>query len=463
MLSAIPFGIGGIFVAIAILVVVAVGLIAITLRRVVPTNEVHIVQTTKKPISFGMGQDSGNTYYEWPSWVPVIGLTVTKFPVSVFDISLGAYEAYDKDRVPFVVDITAFFRIAESNVAAQRVADFDELQAQLRDIVRGVVRTTLAQHEIDTIMVDRAQFGDKFTDDIAEQLKNWGVETVKNIELMDIRDSQGSQVIANIMAKRTSTIEKDSRVAVAENKQLGEIAEINARREVELQNQQAAQVVGQRTADKDRAVGIANETARQEVLTQARETRVREMEVERVSQVQQAEIARDVAVVEAEQDKKTSIIEADATKQTSVIRAEGDKQQTILTAEGKLEAAVRDAKGVQAVGEAHAEAEKAMQLAPVTAQITLAKEIGENVGYQTYLIEVRKVEAAQTVGVEQAKALASADVKVITNAGKPVEGMSSVMDLFSSQGGTSIAGLIEGLSQSEAGKALVDRVTGTKS
>jgi flotillin len=47
-------------------------------------------------------------------------------------------------------------------------------------------------------------------------------------------------------------------------------------------------------------------------------------------------------------------------------------------ADGEMKAEKKKAEGIQAVGLAQAEAEKAMQLAPVSAQIALAKEIGSN-------------------------------------------------------------------------------------
>jgi hypothetical protein len=56
-------------------------------------------------------------------------------------------------------------------------------------------------------------------------------------------------------------------------------------------------------------------------------------------------------------------------------------------------------------------------MAPVEAQIVLAKEIGENQSYQQYLITIRQVEANQAIGVEQARALDKADIKVIANSG----------------------------------------------
>src|SRR4249919_774312 len=119
----------------------------IGLRRVVPVNEVHIVQTRKNTVSYGKGFDS-NTYYEWPTRLPLVGLTKVMLPVSNFAIDLPDYAAYDKERVPFLVHVMAFFRISDSNTAAQRVASYEELQEQLTAIVQGEVRTVLAGHEI---------------------------------------------------------------------------------------------------------------------------------------------------------------------------------------------------------------------------------------------------------------------------------------------------------------------------
>jgi flotillin len=98
----------------------------------------------------------------------------------------------------------------------------------------------------------------------------------------------------------------------------------------------------------------------------------------------------------------------------------------------------------------------------VDAQIKLAEKIGADKGYQEYLLGIRNIEATQAVGVAQATALAKADVKVIANGGTPAKGMTNVMDLFSAGGGTQIAAMLEGLAQSEEGRALLDRVRGDK-
>lgn len=451
---------------IAVVAVISIILIvALLLRRVVPTNEVHIIQSGKSTVSYGKDHDAGNTYYEWPSWMPKIGIVKIVLPVSVFDEDLESYEAYDKGRLPFVVDVKAFFRITDSNMAAQRVSSFDELRNQLRAILQGAVRTILASADIEEIMQGRSQFGESFTREVETQLKNWGVSTVKNIELMDIRDSSTSNVIKNIMEKKKSLIEMQSRIEVAENMKRASIAEIEAKRETDIQEQEALQKVGSRTAEKEKEVGISNELAQQSIKEQAKITKQKELEILKVSEVTQANIAKDVQIVKANQDKETAainkemaIIKAAQEKETTILVAEGTKSTTILVAEGNLESKKRESEGIAVEGTAKAEAEKAMQLAPVQAQIVLAKEIGNNEGYQKYLVTIEQVKASQAVGIEQAKALSQANVKVIANSGNVENGMKNIMDVFSSTGGTNLGAMLEGLAQTEQGEAILNKV-----
>jgi flotillin len=403
-------------------------------RVVVETNKVHIVQSRKQTTSYGTGQTAGNVYYRWPSFVPIFGVTRIVLPVNNFDLHLHGYKAYDKERVPFELDLTAFFRIADTNKAAERVSDVDALKKQLEFIVQGAARKILASHDIHQIMTDRATFGEQFTEEVKNELTNWGVEPVKNMELMDIRDADNSSVITNIMAKKASHIAMESRTEVARNNQAAQTAEIAADRAVQLAEQEAEQQIGQRTADKEKAIGIAQQKAQQDIKAEEALTAQKSMEIARVEQVKQAEINRDSAVVLGEQQKRVAILEA----------------------EGQLEATKRRAEGVKAEGEAKAAAEQAMQMAPVQAQIALANEIGSNAGYQQYLVALESVKAYLSVGSEQAKALAAADIKVIANAGTPSAGLKNAMQLFSSQGGTEIGSMLEGLKQMPEGAALLE-------
>ena len=444
-------------ISVVTLVIVAAGaalvvipiVLAASFRIVVSTNDVHIVQRVKNTTSYGKDQDAGNVYYRWPSWWPVIGVKTITLPVSVFDVKLDSYAAYDKGRVPFVIDIMAFFRVTDSNMAAQRVHSYEELVEQLKGILQGACRAILAQSEIEEILEGRGKFGSMFTQEVDTNLTAWGVQTVKIIELMDIRDGAESKAIHNIMAKKQSLIDKESRITVAENRRSAQEAEVIAEREVLLRKQEAIQQVGQRTAEQQKQVGIATQISQQEIKAQEKVTAERQMQVVQVQQVRQAEITRDVQIVTAEQEKRTAII-----------RSEGQKQQTITVAEGALEQAKLHAQGVEVEGKAQGAAEQAVLMAPVNSQIELAKEIGSNDGYQTYLIQIRTVEKDQAVGIEQAKALADADIKVIANTGEVVSGVKNVMDLFTTKGGTAIGGMVEAFAQTPSGQALMQKVNG---
>lgn len=422
-----------VLIIIPIILIIALAWWIVTLRRVVPTNMVHILQYSRKTISYGKGQAGGNVYYEFPAWIPVFGITKRELPVSNFDLNLDAYEAYDQDRVPFVLDIKAFFRIADTNEAANKVGSFGELQDHLKGIVQGAVRSIMANAKLEDIMSERSVYGEKFTNAVSNQLREWGVVPVKNIELMDIRDAKGEEVISNIMAKKKSDIEKESRIEVAKNRQIAKTAEIEAQRIIEVKAQDAAEAVGKRKAEVNQAVGIQDQIAQQEIASQAKLTKEKEMEVARVQEVKQAEIRRQAEIIKAEQEAKVITTIADA----------------------NLSAKQKEASGIEAEGKAMAKAKELDQLASVTAQTELAAKIGENKPYQEYLIRIEQVRANQAVGIEQAKNLGKAQIKVIANAGDIDSGVNSVREVFSPKGGTAIGGMLEALANTDTGKALI--------
>ncbi|MDR2445520.1 MAG: hypothetical protein LBD44_06265 [Spirochaetaceae bacterium] len=452
------------------------------LRRIVPANTVHIIQRSKTTVSYGVGQQAGNVYYKWPVWLPLLGVTVRELPVSNFDLDLNSYEAYDKNRLPFTVDVKAFFRIADTNQAAQKVESMAELKDHLAGIVQGSVRSIMAKSDLESIMQERSIYGEQFTTDVKEELAQWGVVPVKNIELMDIKDAKDSSVIQDIMAKKKSEIEKESRVTVALNRQKAQEAEIESTKEVEVKKAVAAQASGEAVAKSDQAVGIAKQQAEQAVAEESKVTAEKMMAVSQVNTVRAAEIEKEAAIVSANKQKEIVSIGADAEKYQREVQAQAEKSVIEIEAEAKKTAVEweaqaskfrieqvaaatlvqqqNEAKGKQSIGLAEAEAEKARQLASVTAQTTLAKEVGENKEYQQYLITIEQIKANRDVGIEQAKNIGNAKIEILANAGNVESGLNRVVDLFSSKGAAALNGLFAGLGQTEAGKALVRKITG---
>lgn len=474
----------------------------LSLRRIVPTNVVHIVQRGTQTVSYGVGKTS-NVYYEFPSWIPKIGVSVRVLPVSNFDIDLFEYSAYDKDRVPFVVDVKAFFHISDTNIAAAKVESFEELRKQLENVVQGAVRSILAKSKLESIMEERSIFGLQFTEAVNADLSNWGVASIKNIELMDVRDSGGSKVIHQIMAKRMSAIDMESRTEVASNNRLAEEAELEARKKVAVKAAQTEREAGEAQAVSIQAIGIANaeatkkagiaqENSKRDIAEAAKLTEEKNMEVIRVTSVQQAQIDKETQIINAEKQRSTETIDAekekkkveiatDAAKYQKETNADAEKYRIETSAEADLAMKKKNAEGIAAEGQAEATVIEAKgtatakalekeQLASVTAQTTLATEIGENKPYQEYLIKIKEVEVSQVVEVAKAEALATAlqgaDLKILTNSGDVHSGVNSLGGLLSAKGGSQINGLLESLKQTEEGRGLLEmlnKFTGGKS
>jgi flotillin len=464
----------GIIIAIAVCAAVFVALLIwiLSLRTVVPTNMVHVLQKGRRTISCGVGCKK-NVYYKWPEWLPILGIKVRALPVSNFDLSFNNYEAYDENRLPFMCDIQCYFRISDTNAAAQKIESINELNQHLQGIVKGAVRSLLAKSNLEEIMSERSKYGAQFTDSIKEEVAQWGVECVKNIELMDIKDSQNNNVIVNIMAKKKSEIEKESRTVVARNNQEAEQAEIRATQEVKLRQAEADLKIGEARAETDKQVGIAQQQTQQSLQEQMKVTKEREMKVLEVDTTRRAEITKQQMEVQAQAAKQKTIIDANAEKERLQVIAEGNLIKSTKDAEATLIKATKDAEGIkvsrqaeangiEAVGKATAEALKQKELASVTAQTTLAKEIGNNVGYQKYLITIRQVEAHESIGVEQARNLRGSEIKIIANAGDVTQGVNKVMDLFSPKGGTALGGMLEGIAQSELGKKVIEKIAAPK-
>lgn len=474
------YGATGVAVVFVLLVLYVLGL-----RRIVKPDQVHVVQRNNTSEVYGSSakDNKGNTYYEFPEWIPRLGVTVKKLSTSIFDLDLPDYDAYDKDRLPFLVDIKAFFRINDFRVAASKVSDTKELEKQLLGIVQGAVRSLLAKEDLESIMSERAKYGNMFTEEVKDQLTEWGVVAVKNIELMDIKDSHGSEVIANIMKKKKSAIEMESRTTVAKNMQQAKEAEILATQAVQLKEQDAVREVGLRTAEVNQEVGIAEEKQKQEVQEQAKVTAEKEMEVVRVREVKSAEISKQAAeikanqdkevitinaeasVVKTEADKKVAILNAQANKEQTLLNAQATKEQITLRAEADLVTATNAAKGIEAKGKAEAQATELAKKASVQDQVTLAEKVGENKPYQEFLIAQKQIEVQgdvmKAVGVAQANNLSGADIKMFVNSGSVPEGVGKAASIFNPDTALNLASMLEAFKSTPMGADIIDKVLGT--
>ena len=437
-------------------------LVSLLYRVVVSTNEVHIIQTRNKSIPYGKWEEAGNVYYNFPSWFPFIGIERIILPVSNFSVLINDYGAFDENKVPFLVDVASFFRISNPTEAAQKIANFDELQTQLQLILRGSIRSVFATKPIVNIMEDRETISELFNQSVVAQLSNWWVESVKSVEIMDIKDDDDSHVIQNIKDQKSSEIEKNSRIEIANNIKSAKIAEIEAEKEANLINENALREIGEKKAEKERLVGISNERSLQDIAEEAKVTAEKQMEVKQVEAIKLAEIKKREAEIMAEQDKSVKITNADADKIEAEKHAQAELYTTTQKAEGDLILMTKNAEGILKEGQAQADATKAMEIAKVSGQIELAEKISEKAAYMEYLQMIEAIKASEKVGVSRSDALQKADMKILANTGNVDGGINNALDIFSPKWGTAIGSMLENLNNTDLGKELLGKFLNPK-
>ena len=439
------------------------------LRKVVPTNEAHVVQKWKKSTPYGKWFSGWNVYHAWPAWVPVVWVSVQKLPLSIFDLQLNDYEAYDSGKVPFQVDITAFFEIKEPETAAQKVYTINELKDQLNETLKWVVRKVLASKDIVEIMESRVEIKKEFYDQVFGAVKSWWI-MLQNVEFMDIRDAQGSQVITNIMMKKRSQIEAESQIEVAENqknatiekenklaearsaaakaKSTADIIASDAERTAEIKVIENEKLTQNQEIEKERVLAIQKEEAKQKLYEAEKITKERELAVKQVEEEKNADIAKSIELIKADEQKQKVIIDAEASKEEVRLRAEADKESIELAANAdkiKVELAaeaektriesiwIAKAKEIDYIGTA--EAKNKTQMAEALNTFDSAS--------LDFMKKELDVNLSEVVDLEKAKALSKADVKVISTWANGGDWVANFMDLFSAKGWTNIWAMIE--------------------
>ncbi len=443
--SLVSFLFMGGFVFLLIIALIAIILVLAYLRIVVKTNDVHIVQSSGKSAAFGKWFNGGNVYYNWPSWLPALWVSVTKLPLSVFNLKLEDYQGYDNGKVPFVVDVTAFFVINDPIQAAEKISNFKELEEQLVEVLRGAVRKILSQNDIISIMESRSEMGQSFYEEVVQQVKERWIQ-LKNIEFMDITDADGSEVIFNIMQKKKASIESESRVQVAEQMKLAKIAEDNAQKEAQvnsIKNREAEQarqiesdkLLESKRIEMNRETTLQNEQAQKEILDAQKLTTEKEMAVKLVEEEKQAEIQKVKELIKAQEDKEKSVLQSEARKESMILEADGQRQAMVLNAEGKERDASADAMRIASIGKAEAESKS---------EIAKSLNTFDEASLQ-YLVKELEVRLSEKVDTEKAKALHKADIKIITTGGNENAGLEKFMDLFSAQWGANIGLMMDTL------------------
>ena len=348
-----------------------------------------------------------------------------------------------------MVDVTAFFVIKEPEIAAQKIFSIEELRSQLNEILKWVVRKTLAWKDIIEIMESRVGIKDEFYNEVFSAVKDWWVD-LKNVEFMDIRDpeDESSKVIDNIMNKKRSQIESESQIEVAENqkratiekenkdseararaaeaKSKADIVEYDSRREADIKRIENERVTQNMEIEKERMLAMQKEEAKQSLYESAKVTKEKELAIKQLEEEKRAQINKNIEIIKAEEQKQKSQIEAEANKIKIELEAQAEKIK------------------IESIWFAEAKRVDYMWSAEAKNKTEMAKALNEfsPIAIQ-FMIKELEVKLSEVVDLEKAKALWKAQIKVISTGENGGNGIKNFMDLFSANGWANIWAMVE--------------------
>jgi flotillin len=329
-------------------------------------------------------------YFKIPGWFFLFGLgmTVHRVPLRMITVDVSNFMAFDIERARFLCNIIAYVAVTKPVVAAQRFGgDVSELERQVAMIVTATTRDACTKKTIREIINNRQDIIETVNPSLREAIQHWGID-LKDIELVYFQDPTKTEygekepphVIRDISSIIEEQINSEARQKNAEQRKIARLKEAETDEEATKREISRDEEVAKRQQEKDRAVAEYEKVALAE-----------QFEVRRVDEVKMAEILKQKALVVANQNKEVEEIN----KERKRLDGEGDK--IYLSEKAKGEAAPIREKGL-------ADAEAKMKL-----QDALNRFGPEAI---RALVAERLVEMQRQIGLETAKALTTADLKV---------------------------------------------------
>jgi len=390
-----------ILVLILIIVIFALILIAVLahLYTIVPADYADVVIQKGRMRVFSPHREYNpmgkSAYFRIPSWFFIggLGMTVHRIPLRILAIDVPNFLSFDKDRARFLCDIIAYIAVKDPVEAAKRFAgNLNELSLQIGKIVQATTRDVCTKSTVKEIINDRAMIIRMIDQPLKDTIKYWGID-LKDIELVDFKDpteaeygeTEPPHVIRDISSIIETQIHSEARQKNAEQIKAARLKEAEADETASIREIQRQEEVSKRVQLKDKMVA-----------EQERLARLQQLEVTRVEQVRTAEIQKEKAVVQAEQTRAVEEIN----KQKKLLEGQGDN--LMLTEKAKGEAAIIREQLL-------AEAEGKMKLQEALTRF-------DDSAIRALTAE-KMIEMNRAIGVEGAKALSNAELRVFAGGG----------------------------------------------
>lgn len=396
---------------IGVLVLIFV-LCAFAWYRIVDPSEAHLVVTPYGKMVVSADDKIGDTktYFAIPSFIPFFGRAIRIMDVTIKEIVVEQ-ETYEKNQARYNVKSSTKYRITDVKTASETFISNEELYEQLREVVNASVRAITVKYDVTEARANKQKMSQEILNEMKDDLAKWGLELV-TFQLVDFKDTNDSKIISDISKRREVEIQATTREQNAEKI-----------KQARMKEAEAEEKAREREIEKDKIIGEKEENKKQKIAEQQKLAEEKRYEVVKVQTIKQAEIDKEQAEVKAQQDKKVAIILAEQRKEAEEI----NKEQMKLEGEGyrlrELEKAKGDAEPIRQQGLAEAEITKAKGFAEAEAKEKLQNALNKFKDDAIRALVAEKiVDMQKVVGVETAKALTQADVKVFAGSSSDSKG-----------------------------------------
>ena len=355
----------------------------IILYRIVPAGEAHYVVSAGKTMvcspdktvheQLPEGVKGGRWYLHIPfiRTVRVLDLTIKELVIS--------QETYEKNQARYNVKSSIKYRIKRVMRAADTFISDEELKEQLKEVVNASVRAVTVKYDVIEARANKKGMGDEIQAEMADDLQKWGLELI-NFQLIDFQDTEDSNIISDISKRREVEIQSRTREENAEKIKAARVKEA-----------EAEEIAKTREIEKDEKIAKRDQDKNSQVSEREKIAQEKHFEVVQVQTIKQAEIDKEKAIVKANEDKATEEIH----KEQKQLEGEGDKLRDMEKAKG-------EAAPIREKGFAEAEAKEKLQDA--------LNKFGDKA--IRALVAEQIVAMQKDVGIETAKALKEADLRV---------------------------------------------------
>src|SRR3989454_4071004 len=164
---------GTIFSTIGIVVLVILGLLAL--------SGIRVVQQYERGVIFILGRLQGA---KGPGlfWVPPFVTRMIKVDLRIVTLTVPPQEVISRDNVTIKVTAVIYFYVVDPIAAVVNVVNFDQATSQ---IGQTTLRNILGQSELDELLAERKKINRDLQVIIDEQTEQWGVK-VTAVEIKDV-------------------------------------------------------------------------------------------------------------------------------------------------------------------------------------------------------------------------------------------------------------------------------------